>query len=65
MELLLRFARHIAVVHSGHAQVTAVDAKRNVAIESNRGHWWNELRILRAHRRHIVEGGGERAAGVL
>jgi len=36
--------------------------KRDVAFESNRDHWTNELRILEAQRGQIAEGGGERAA---
>ena len=36
--------------------------KRDVAFESNRDHWRNELRILEAQRGKIAEGGGERAA---
>jgi acetyl-CoA carboxylase carboxyltransferase component len=34
----------------------------DVAFESNRDHWLNELRILEAQRARIAEGGGERAA---
>jgi acetyl-CoA carboxylase carboxyltransferase component len=40
----------------------AVDVPRNVAFESNRDHWLNELRILEAQRDQIAAGGGERAA---
>ncbi|MGD9253854.1 MAG: carboxyl transferase domain-containing protein, partial [Holophagae bacterium] len=35
---------------------------RDVAFETNRDHWSNELRILAAQRRTIAEGGGETAA---
>ena len=36
--------------------------RRDVAFETNRDHWRNELRILAAQRRTIAEGGGEKAA---
>jgi acetyl-CoA carboxylase carboxyltransferase component len=35
---------------------------RDVAFETNRDHWRNELRILAAQRRNIANGGGEKAA---
>lgn len=34
----------------------------DLAFETNRDHWLNELRILEAQRREIAAGGGERAA---
>ena len=40
----------------------AKDVPHDVAYESNRDHWLNELRILEAQRKQIFEGGGERAA---
>jgi acetyl-CoA carboxylase carboxyltransferase component len=35
---------------------------RDVAFETNRDHWLNELRVLEAQRRTIAEGGGEAAS---
>ncbi len=36
--------------------------RRDVTFETNRDHWRNELRIIKAQRRVIDQGGGERAA---
>jgi acetyl-CoA carboxylase carboxyltransferase component len=38
------------------------EARHDVAYESNRDHWLNELRIIEAQRRTIAAGGGEKAA---
>lgn len=35
---------------------------RDLAFETNRDHWLNELRIIEAQRKEIAAGGGERAA---
>jgi acetyl-CoA carboxylase carboxyltransferase component len=43
-------------------KILASEPKRDVAFETNRDHWRNQLRILDAQRREISNGGGEGAA---
>jgi len=43
-------------------KVLDVRVRRDVAFETNRDHWRNELRILEAQRRELAAGGGEKAA---
>jgi acetyl-CoA carboxylase carboxyltransferase component len=43
-------------------RVLGREAGRDVAFETNRDHWLNELRILSAQRESIAAGGGEKAA---
>ncbi len=38
------------------------EIEHDLAFETNRDHWLNELRIMEAERREIAAGGGERAA---